>query len=168
MANLALNKTTTASSFVLPYEPARAVEGTSDKPIRRWLCIKLPCNMDVDLGANYCINRWVVKHMENAGWTSAYNMTDFKLKGSMDSKTWSDIDTVTGNSSKITDRTFSPVTVRYVRFYAEKGIKINPNLASIMELEVYQAPASALLTGLALSKGTLNPAFVNGTFRLHL
>lgn len=163
MANLALNKTTTASSFVLPYEPARAVEGTGDQPIRRWLSMKLPCNMDVDLGANYCINRWVVKHMENAGWTSAYNMTDFKLKGSMDSKTWSDIDTVTGNSSKITDSTFRSVTVRYVRFYAEKGIEINPKLASIMELEIYQAPANQYLSNLKLSTGTLNPVFAGKT-----
>lgn len=163
MANLALNKIATASSFVLPYEPARAIEGTGDKPIRRWLSIKLPCNMDVDLGANYCINRWVVKHMENAGWSSGYNMTDYKLQGSLDSKTWSDIDTVTGNSSKITDRTFKPVTFRYVRFYADKGIRVNPKLVSIMELEIYQAPASQYLSNLQLSVGTLNPVFAGKT-----
>lgn len=157
MGNLALNKIASASSFVAPYLPGRAVDGNSTVPTSRWLCDKLPGFMTVDLGATYWSNRWVVRHMENAGWTADYNMTDFKLQGSNDNSTWMDIDTVTGNTSKVTDRTFTPVGYRFMRLYVTKGLKINPQVASCMELEIYEAQVG--LVSLTLSQGTLTPNF---------
>lgn len=157
MGNLALNKPTAASSFVAPYLPARAVDGDSTAPTSRWLCDKLPGFMTVDLGATYWSNRWVVSHMENAGWTADYNMTDFKLQGSSDNLSWNDIDIVNGNNSKVTDHTFAPVGYRYMRLYVIKGLKINPKVASCIELEIYEAQVP--LISLTLSQGTLTPSF---------
>lgn len=170
--NLALYKTTSASSFVKPYESARAVNGTTT-PTSRWLCNTLPGWLMVDLGVNgsyaYWINRWVVRHMTVAGWRSPdYNMSDFKLQGSNDNKAWYDLDSVVGNTIGITDRTFTAVAYRYVRLYVTRGLRCNPQMASAMELEVYQSPPlSAYLqtsTGLTVTSGALSPAFVNNVF----
>ena len=156
--NLALNKTVTASGFVSPYSASRAVNG-SLTTFSRWLCNSVPSWLCVDLGANYWINRWVVRHMSVAGWRSPdYNMCDFKLQGSNDNKTWYDIDSVVGNISSVTDRTLvAAVNVRYVRAYVTKGLKCNTQYASLMEFEVYPAPSSQYLTGLSISNGTLSP-----------
>jgi len=163
MANLALNKSATASSFVKPYTAGRAVDG-SISPTSRWLCNTLPGYMVVDLGANYWINRWVVKHMGSVvGWQSPnYIMADYSLQGSNNNSVWGTIDTVSGNASSSTDRTFTPIQYRYVRLYVTKGLNFNPKLASCMELEVYEAPhSSALLNALTISRGTLTPNFAS-------
>jgi hypothetical protein len=86
-----------------------------------------------------------------------YNMTDFKLQGSNDNSNWKDIDMMSNNASCITDRTFTPANFRYVRLYVTKGLRINPQLASCMEFEVYEAQVS--LISLVLSQGTLTPSF---------
>ena len=49
MGNIALNKYATASGYVAPYSPSRAVDG-SWTPASRWLCTSVPCWMAVDLG----------------------------------------------------------------------------------------------------------------------
>ena len=63
-----------------------------------------PIWLRVDLGAFYWINRWVVKQMGAVGWSPNYNLTDYKLQGSLDNANWFDIDTVTNNSANQTDR----------------------------------------------------------------
>ena len=174
--NIALNKPTSSSSYVKPFEPARAVNGTYgiSTPTSRWVCNSLPGYLMVDLGVNgsyaYFINRWVVRHMSVAGWRAPdYNMSDFKLQGSNNATNWVDIDAVVGNTVGTTDRTFSAVGYRYVRVYITKGLICNTALASIMELEVYQSPPlSAYLqsgTGLVISSLALSPSpFVNNVF----
>lgn len=174
--NIALNKPTLASSYVKPYESARAVNGTYGVMTQtsRWLCNTLPGWLMVDLGVNgsnnYWINRWVVRHMTCAGWWSPdYNMCDFKLQGSNDRNTWDDIDSVVGNNKDFTDRTLlTAVGYRYVRLYVTKGLKCNTRMASAMEFEVYQSPPLIPYlisgTGLTVSSGALSPAFVNNVF----
>lgn len=163
MGNLVLNKPAAASSFVLPYAPGRAVDGIT-APTSRWECSRLPGSMMVDLGAGYWINRWVVRHMGTVWDTNTYNMTDFTLQGSNDGNTWSVVDGVTGNNAPVTDRMFSTVQYRYVRLNVTKGINCNTQLASCMELEVYEAPpTSSNLSALTISAGTLTPAFSSGT-----
>jgi hypothetical protein len=163
--NLALSKNATASSYVMPYAPGRAVDGSVTVPTSRWLCNTVPSWLNVDLGAQYSINRWVVRNMGVAGWkTPDYSISDFKLQCSNDNTNWTDIDAVSNNTAAITDRTFTKVKCRYVRVYVTRGLQTNNKLASFMELEVYQAPASALLTGLTLSQGTLTPVFASSTF----
>ena len=156
--NLALNKPASASTYTLPYSASKAVNG-SIAQLSRWVCHSLPGWMSVDLGMAYYINRWVVKQMGLAGWLSPdYNISDFKFQGSNDNTNWFDLDTVTGNTLSMTDRTLSiPVYVRYVRVYVTKGIRCNPQLASIVEFEVYAAPASQFLTGITLTSGALTP-----------
>lgn len=155
--NLALNKTTASSSFVKPYDSSKAVNG-SLAATSRWLCNVLPGSMEIDLGQAYLINRWVVKQMGCAGWDNSYNLVDYKLSGSMDRQNWLDIDTCTNNTQSITDRKFLDVQYRYVRLYVTTGLRVNPKLASLMELEIYGTPT---LANLAVSTGVLQPVFAS-------
>lgn len=164
MGNVVLNKPATASSYVSPYTPSRAVNGTV-AATSRWLCNTVPCWLSVNLQTTVWINRWVVRHMPVAGWAEPqYVLSNFKLQGSLNGTSWFDLSIVSDNTSKVTDRTFTAVAVAFVRVYVTSGLQINPKLASFVELEVYEAPAtSPYLTNLTLSSGTLNPAFAKGT-----
>lgn len=172
MANIALNKSADASNYVYPYVPSKAVDGGST-PLGRWLGSSpipvsgtpSPVWLRVDLGAFSWINRWVVKQMGSVGWNANYNLTDYKLQGSIDNANWFDIDSVTNNSANQTDRAFTPTKVRWARIYVTKGLRCNTNFASIVDLELYPAdPTSAKLTSLVLSAGTLAPPFASATY----
>lgn len=143
-----------------PYSANRAVNG-SVAPVQRWVSSQVPAWLSVNLQKACWINRWIVRHMGAAGWSSpSYNLKDFKLQGSLDGANWFDLDIVTNNNLSVTDRTFTAIRVAFVRIYVASGININPKLASLMELEVYEAPpTSPYLSGLTLSSGTLEPAF---------
>ncbi|MEH7515631.1 carbohydrate-binding protein [Gottfriedia acidiceleris] len=136
--NLTLNKTSTANGSLVGYEPSKAVDGSteigrkwsSDTTGEKWLL--------VDLGQNYEISRWIVKHSGEGGESLSLNTKNYKLQGSLDGTTWKDLDSVAGNVSNSTDRYFNKTNVRYVRLYittpqnyAETGT------ANIYEFEVY-------------------------------
>jgi len=163
MGNIALNKPMTANKTIMPYAPSRAVDGNLS-PSNRWLTDQLPATLMVDPQAKYLVNRWVVKHpatvsSPNNFWNNAnYTNSDYKLQGSNDNLNWFDIDIVANNSTFYTDRTFASVAYRYYRVYVSKGLRCNNQTTSIMEFELYQA-YSAVLTNLAISAGTLSPAF---------
>ncbi|ADO77294.1 cadherin-like beta sandwich domain-containing protein [Halanaerobium praevalens] len=164
MKNLVLKKNATANNFVKPYSPNRAVDG-SIMPIRRWLADTVPTWIAVDMGAKYWIGSWRVRHMPIAGWPAEYVISDFKLQGSFDLINWFDIDSVSNNTSTVTSREFTPVQARYVRFIVMKGLQVNPHLASLMDLAVYETapPVSADLANLSLSDGELSPSFTKDT-----
>ncbi|HZG74217.1 MAG TPA: fibronectin type III domain-containing protein, partial [Paenibacillus sp.] len=76
--------------------------------------------LQIDLkGQPYSINRWVVKHAGAGGEGASLNTTNFKLQKSVNGTTWTDVDTVSGNTANVTDRTLSTPIVenRYVRLY---------------------------------------------------
>jgi hypothetical protein len=137
--NLALHKPAVSSSFVLPYSAQKAVDG-SISPLSRWQCNIniLPGWITIDLGQSYLIDRWVVYHLGAAGFYSpGYFMTDYKLQRSSDNINWDDVDSITGNISTITNRIVAPFYARYVRILVTNGLQVNPQLASIVEFEVY-------------------------------
>lgn len=157
--NLALNKPILASSYVKPFQPSRAVDGNV-QPEFRWVCNSLPGWLIVDLGGEYYIDRWVVKHMGAAGWDNRYNVPDYSFQGSLDNANWSTLDIVIGNTANSTDRKIAFTKVRYVKVSVTRGIPINPQLASIVELQVYEAESSSsALSSLVTTPGTLTPTF---------
>jgi hypothetical protein len=175
MSNIALNRPADANSSVYPFIPGRSVDGKVT-PIYRWMGsspipsagVPAPNWLRVDLGSNVWINRWVVKQMGSLGWLADYNLSDYKLQGSLDNAIWFDLDSVADNSLSSTDRAFTATKVRWVRVYVTKGLRNNTNFASISELEIYDAPATdATLSALSISNGTagvtLTPSFVKTT-----
>lgn len=169
MANIALNKTADASNYVYPYQPAKAVDGVSTQ-LARWVgSSPIPASgtpspvwLRVDLGAFYWINRWVIKQMGSVGWLASYNLTDYKLQGSLDNVNWFDIDSVVDNSANSTDRACTATKVRWARIYVTKGLRCNTNFASIVDLELYAPPyLSNLVFRAGRSQLTLSPAFTD-------
>ncbi|MFC5649157.1 discoidin domain-containing protein [Paenibacillus solisilvae] len=135
-ANLAYKKTATGSATCATgQEPVKAVDGivTTSKWCGnnvgdKWL--------KVDLGSNYNITKWVVKHAGAGGEPTSYNTSAFKLQKSVDGSTnWIDVDSVTGNTANITDRNVTLFNSRYVRLYITNGG--SDNVARIYEFETY-------------------------------
>lgn len=160
--NIALNKPATASNYVMPYSPDKAVNGVTT-PFSRWLSNTVPAAMAINLGSVNVITAWTVRHMGVAGWASPdYNMVDYSLQGSNDNSSWVTIDSVTNNTLSTTTRNVISA-FRYVRLYVTKGLRTNTQYASIMELEINGHPVTANLTTLGISSGSLSPAFAPDT-----
>lgn len=169
--NLTLNKTVTANGSIAGYEPSKAVDGSAASG-KKW---SSNTNGDkwlmVDLGQNYDISRWVVKHAGEGGDVLSLNTKNYKLQGSLDGTTWTDLDSVTGNVSNGTDRYIKTSTARYVRLYittpqnyAETGT------ANIYEFEVYgreddvQPPVTTATTDGVTGEDAWNAKDVNVKF----
>jgi len=136
--NIALNKTATANQYVTNETPDKAVDGSiagygngnskwcSDSSDSvKWL--------KIDLDGSYNISRWVVKHAGIGGESTSY----FKLQKSTDGISWTDVDTVTNNTSNITDHTVTTFSARYVRLYITAATQTTSNIARIYEFELY-------------------------------
>ncbi len=168
ITNLAYNRPVTANGFVKPFTPSKAVDGNVTA-LNRWLCNSVstnkPATLSVDLGRPCLISSWVLRHMGSvAGWMSPnYNMADFKLFGSYDNSSWVAIDTVTNNTTSLTNRTLpTPVVYRFVQLSVTKGLNNNNQLASVVDLAI-NGSGTPYLLGLNLNaNGT--PLTVSPTF----
>lgn len=169
--NLALNADITASSYVDPYAPGRAVNGIVSDPTSRWLCAVLPGWLRLDLKNSYWIGQWTVKSMgTNAGWPENYCMTSFRLESSLDGTNWTTVDSVTGNTNNLFTRVLpNPVFARYFRLYVpgDGGLQANKSAASVMELELIETDVTVLTSLVIKDKeehtAVLSPAFHSDT-----
>jgi len=166
MANIALNGNVSADSTVAPFSASRAVDGTIEAT-HRWVG-EVPCSLKLTCTGFKLVNRWVVSNMSKVtGWPSPkYNMLDYSLQGSNDGTNWATLDTVTGNQITTTDRTLvTPANYQYYRVNVTKGLNCNNKIASIMDFQLYEIPAtSQYLSNLTISSGTLTPAFNKNTY----
>ena len=165
--NLALNGDITASSYVDPYAPGRAVNGIVSDPTSRWLCAALPGWLCIDLKKSCWVGQWTVKSIgSNAGWTESYCMTSFRLESSLDGTNWTTVDSVSGNTNNICTRVLlKPVCARYLKLWVpgEGGLQANRSVASVMELELTETDV-VILTSLKIKdkeehEVALTPAF---------
>jgi alpha-mannosidase len=129
--NYTQNKTATASGQCASTEtPAKGVDGDEST---KW-CHSVAGNkwLQVDMGDSINICRWRVVH---AGIESTNYITrDFKLQRNINGN-WLTIDSLTGNTANITDRSFTTCKARAVRL-----LVTNPgsdNAARIYEFQVF-------------------------------
>lgn len=170
MANIALNGNVSADSTIIPFSADRAVDGSMDAT-HRWVG-QVPCSLILTCTGPQLVNRWVVKGMSGVtGWnlpawpSPDYSLCDFLLEGSQDKKTWTAIDTVTGNTLPVIDRTLpAAVYYPYYRVRVTKGLNCNGTIVSILDFELYNISTSPYLSNLTISSGTLNPAFNKNIF----
>ncbi|RKP54439.1 hypothetical protein D7Z26_13905 [Cohnella endophytica] len=145
--NLALNAIATASANVSGETPAMAVDNSTTT---KWTDNTTPGDkwLKLDLGSSKSINRWAVKHA-SAGTDSAdRNTRDFKLQKSSDGNTWTDVDTVTGNTASVTDRNVADFSSRYIRLYITKATQTTESVARIFEIELYgNGSGSGIVSG---------------------
>jgi len=136
----------TASSFVAPYGADRAADN-STMASSRWYCGKIGTKwLQLDLHGVYSISQWTVAGLGAAGWDSNCNLKDYQLLGSLDGSTWSQFDSVSGNSANSTSRTITPAAVRYVKLQITAGNQLNDYWASVLEFQVYGTALSTITT----------------------
>lgn len=157
--NILLNKPATASSFVAPYSPSRALDGTTGDPRNRWVSCQLPAFLMVDLQNNFWVNQWILNMMGSVGWPSNYNMRDFKLQGSLDNANWFDLDILTNNSANQINRNIVPRLARFLRVYVTKGLDANNAVSSIVEFQASEPDNAPFLSNLVPNVGSLVPGF---------
>jgi beta-glucosidase len=135
--NLAQGKTATADTYVTAEPPSKAVDGTVPNNSKWCATGAEPHWLKVDLGANYDINKFVVKHAGAGCETIDYNTKDFKIQTSNDGTTWTDRITVTGNTAGVTGHFVSGVNTRYIRLYITKATQVADTSARIYEFEAW-------------------------------
>jgi len=137
--NVSLRAEVTASSADDNEDPSNVTNGSftrkngwkSSVSGDKWVCI--------DLKETYKISRYVLMNAECAYYDKSLNTKDFAIQVSVDGKTWTDIDTVKGNTESYLDKKVTPVMARYARVYIT-----NPGadgVARVQQFEVHGVKA---------------------------
>ncbi|WBB59695.1 discoidin domain-containing protein [Streptomyces sp. WMMC500] len=151
-ADLALGANATASSTHESFTPDRAVNGLWTSGYEGWVStVGKPQWIALDLGTEQTIARYVIRNDVAAREGTEANTTKgLRIQTSDDGTTWTDADTVTGNSDAVIDRNLStPLTTRHVRLYlteptqgtTEDSVQ-NPR-ARIGQIQLFAQPGSA-------------------------
>ncbi|MBM7868451.1 hypothetical protein GTO89_16500 [Heliobacterium gestii] len=161
--NITQGKIVSASGYVTPYEPARAIDG-STAPYSRWLVASSSGWLMVNLGGMFKVTNWGVTCIGQAGWSQTCNLSNFKLQvntSSVASPVWIDVDPVMGNTANTISRTVA-VKANALRLHIAQGdSRPVSQLASILNFSAmgYALTNNAYLANLTLSSGTLSPVF---------
>ena len=135
--NVAIGKDVKASGFVKDSEaPNYAVDGNLKT---KWAKNSAPHWISIDLGKEYSISAWQVRHAGNGGEFKNWNTKDFSLQVSEDNETWKDVDVVRDNYADTTYRELTePVNGRFFRLNIDKPEDYGNNAARIYEFELYE------------------------------
>jgi LPXTG-motif cell wall-anchored protein len=163
--NLALNAKVEASGYFADAEgdesPAMAVDGDietkwcarpdelkEDADLGHWIII--------DFGAAKSINKYVIQNAslcERDLGKMEFNLYDFVFEYSNDKTKWTSIDDVSANEEETYEKTFSPVSARYVRLSSLSPTSTGDMTVRLPEIEVYEADPNA-----TVAPATVKPA----------
>lgn len=133
--NIALSKDCVATAHDNTSDPMLAINGSAAKKYQ-WVSNNAEnAYIMLDLGAQYLVSRYVVKHAGFAGMDRELNTYEFTVEVSVDGKAWTVVDDVDENIADITDVDIEPCKARYFKI----NIK-NPgsdNVVRIGDIEVY-------------------------------
>ena len=88
-----------------------------------------------DFKEPYLINRYVVRHAENAGLPERLNTRSFIMEASIDGKSWIQVDMQSENTFAVTDVDITPIRARYVRLIITDAGE--DKIARIGDVEIY-------------------------------
>lgn len=167
ITNITRGKRADASSYVMPYRPSRAVDGSSDKSSRWLSASSKECWLSIDLGGYHKVTGWSVSSIGSAKWDTSCNLNSFIIQGSATysdiNKEWFTINTISNSTDNYVQANLNtPKVVNALRVYVTKGdSRETSNLASILDFTAMGYPVShnSYLSNLTLSSGTLTPAF---------
>ncbi len=100
---------------------------SSEKDGKAWLLF--------DFKEPYLINRYVVRHAENAGLPERLNTRSFIMEASIDGKSWIQVDMQSENTFAVTDVDITPIRARYVRLIITDAGE--DKIARIGDVEIY-------------------------------
>lgn len=111
------SKNVSASGSDQNFNVSKIVDGSFAKD-KGWQCSSNGDKWVVfDLKGQHTISRYVLKNAGAGYYDKKFNTKAFKIQTSMDGKSWTNIDTVTNNTSNIVDKDFPKTKARYLRLY---------------------------------------------------
>jgi FKBP-type peptidyl-prolyl cis-trans isomerase/outer membrane protein assembly factor BamB len=137
--NLALHARATGSESCHPSQtPDKAFNGSTEGgPDDKWCSSAVNPFLQVDLGQNLNIGRFVVEHAGAGGDDFNLNTRDFNIQVSVDGTNFTTVASVTGNIESITTHDIPPTAARYVRLNVLTPTKSDAAPAKIFELQVF-------------------------------
>jgi hypothetical protein len=157
--NLALNRPVTSSGNTCntAQGPENAVNGVGGD---KWCAFGTNQWLTVDLGAQYLVKQFDLKHAGAGNEDPAYNTKDFKIDLSRDGASWTNVVNVTGNKASVTSHTLSSAQAgRYVRLTAVNPVNSQLVAARIYEFQIFGEPGS----NLALNKKVTSSALCDAS-----
>jgi peptidylprolyl isomerase len=142
--NLALNARATGSESCHPSQtPDKAFNGSTESgPDDKWCSSAVNPFLQVDLGQNLSIGRFVVEHAGAGGDDFNLNTRDFTIQVSPDGTNFTTVTSVTANIESITTHDIAPTVARYIRFNVLTPARNAAAPANIFELQVFGSQAS--------------------------
>lgn len=140
LKNVALNKTAVSSGQCAPSEAAKyAFDGTVNS---KWCALgDAPHWVKVDLGDQYAISKFLIRHAQAGGEPQAFNTRAFRIEVSRDGETWTEAVKVMDNTAAVSEQSISLTTARYVRLWIDKPTQGGDQAARIYEFEVHGFPS---------------------------
>jgi outer membrane protein OmpA-like peptidoglycan-associated protein len=134
-ANIALNKKVIGSIQCNANEgPEKAVNGGRED---KWCSHANPAFLQVDLGGNFSINQFIVRHAGAGGEPPVLNTRDFNIETSTDGHTFVNVVNVTHNTRNVTIHPVPAIMARFVRLNVRIPAQHGDHSSRIYELEVY-------------------------------
>jgi serine/threonine protein kinase len=139
MSNLALNKKVTSSIPCNANEgPEKAVNGSAIGGNRdKWCSHADPAFLQVDLGKNFMVDRFIIRHAGAGGEPPVLNTRDFNIRISTDGWAFVTVVNVTHNTRSITVHTIPAAIARLVQLNVTTPAQHGDNSSRIYEFEVY-------------------------------
>jgi len=130
-ANLALNKSATASSSRPGYPPSNAVDGNTSTHWRSDMVNgSTPAWWRVDLGAIYTIDKVVID------WSGSFYARQYQVQISSNDAAWQTVYSDNAGNGGVDNITFSAIAARYVRIFMTRHYE---QIERLDEVEVYAA-----------------------------
>lgn len=134
----------TASSTYSGFSPSYATDGTYTSSTLVWASdgVSSISWLQLDFDVPQQISRWKVTHagVGDVSWIPR-NTKDFALQRyDVGTAAWVSVDTVTGNTSNVTDRAVTPFIASKIRIYITVANSVPDNYSRIFEWENYGIP----------------------------
>jgi len=135
--NIALNKPASSSGNCATTEgPDKAVNGSvTGGNADKWCGNAATKWMQVDLGGNFSLTKFIIKHAGAGGESTAWNTNAFNIQISTNNSTWTTVVNVSGNTASTTTHNITAATGRYVRLNITNAG--GDGVARIYEFESY-------------------------------
>ena len=137
--DLAYLKTATGSTPCIAAQgPAEAFNGSTSQGLNDKYCSSVAnAYLQVDLGANDTIRRFIVEHAGAGGESTSLNTKSFNIQVSTDGVNFTTVTTDTNNTLSISTHDISPTTARYIRLNIVIPTQNSDTTTRIYELQIF-------------------------------
>jgi hypothetical protein len=172
--NLALNKAATGSTSCNSGQtPDKAFNGSySGGTTDEWCSLVKPSFLQVDLGANFAVNQFVVLHAGAGGEGGAanahnephfdLNTSAYNIQVSTDGTNFTTVASTNNNIQSISTHNIAPAVARFVRLNITTPTRTTDTTSRIYELEVFGPPDASSAPDYLLSASPASLSIAQG------